>query len=52
MNVPKPGSWLKPINAPVVRTPFVLKDHLTNRPLLHNPELVELRNEIKKGNTK
>lgn len=52
MSVPKPGSWLTPKNVREDRKPFILKEHLSNRPLMNNPELLELRDEIKKGKNK
>lgn len=50
METPKPGSWIKKTDAP--KRPFVLRPHLTTRPLADNPELVKLRKQIKKDVTK
>jgi len=41
MDIPKPGSWIKkPSKKP--KMPYVLKPHLTSRPLEHDPFLEEL----------
>ena len=40
-----PGSWIK--KPEKEKRPFVLKPHLTSRPLIHNPQLEELRNNLK-----
>ena len=41
-----PGSWLPKPEAKEKR-PFVLKPHLTDRPLNHNPQLEGLLNDLK-----
>lgn len=41
-----PGSWI-PKPEPKEKRPFVLKPHLTSRPLIHNPQLEELLNNLK-----
>jgi len=43
---PKPGSWIKEPAKKSVKRPFVLKPHLTSRPLSENTELTELRHSI------
>lgn len=41
-----PGSWI-PKPKPVEKRPFVLQPHLTNRPLMHDPRLEDLLNNLK-----
>lgn len=47
---PLPGSWAKQDKGP--KKPFVLQEHLTTRPLKRSPELLALRNQLKKGKKK
>ncbi len=47
---PKPGSWIKePEKVQKPKRPYVLKPHLTVRPLSDDARLAELRHELKKG---
>ena len=57
MSVPLPGSWIKPMKRPVSpaekeKKPFELQEHLTTRPLRHDPELMGLKKRLQKGNKK
>lgn len=51
---PKPGSWIEPKpekktrNRKNEKKPFVLKPHLTNRPLKTDPKLQSLLDQLKK----
>lgn len=47
---PTPGSWIKKPERPVApKRPYVLKPHLTVRPLSDDARLAELRIQLKKG---
>lgn len=48
-DTPRPGSWIKK-PAPKAKRPFILKDHLSNRPLLHEPRLEALLHNLKGTN--
>lgn len=68
MSIPKPGSWIKPpvltvgpevpleVGTPIkkapTKKPFVLRPHLTDRPLQGNPELSELKTQMDTTNPK
>lgn len=50
MDIPKPGSWIKkPAMKPKV--PYILKPHLTDRPLAHDEGLSRFRDQIFSNDT-
>jgi hypothetical protein len=64
MNVPKLGSWVKPVTPPETekvtedpKKPFVPKPHLTNRPFVNDEGMRELQKQLhsrepKRNNTR